>query len=407
MFLNFSFYNQLIIITLQQFHRDIQGAVNYDSNSYAVVKEKNVGRLQMYSENTRHSKITEFQEQLNPNLEEVKKFINCIEKYKTYNDNFIDDDFESELTQMSDYPSTPFNNASDSYSEMTAEEIDRNYKSLQLQDLESATFDADFGISSPAGVTTSLKLDNNMSPSTSQSNLYSPPPKKRKHSYDDQCVESYGAHQKELQPYSLTAKSCDVSNAYHISKYSQVPSVSSNLHNKNMFVKPDMNANQISKYYQVPNVSSHFKNKNMLAKPDMKLCNTLYCEDESLDSPQTAAKGINLSQYIFKNKRRPLPDFSNCHKSLKLCNQSSLLCSSSRIQKGQSSQTVCKQTWFKNIGESQTFQITESSSQFYQSSGLPQNSASQPYSSDNRIEEFRDPDDVSHIKKVGKYNILN
>lgn len=153
---------------------------------------------------SRNSNLDFLSKKLNPNTNELIKFIAYLEKDLSFEDRLITD-FTFQTPKSKPEECQTFDN--DDYSEMSVEEIDRNYRALKLQDMTHASFDIGFenNFDSQSITQTPTSSSHSVSPDTislvDNYCVVDPVPKKRKHNnfifqddFNDICIEENQTH---------------------------------------------------------------------------------------------------------------------------------------------------------------------------------------------------------------------
>lgn len=221
--------------------------------------------------------------------------------------------------------------------EMSFEEIDKSYRELQLQDIESGINIENYipDDNMHASLSDSLSDDD-----SSFYHVELPTPKRRKTGAITSTNDSF-LHQtipfKETQSYnSSQIVTIPSSTAYVKSTLCEMDNpIASVLNSEPSFNFPD-NAVKIKQRVSFLNVDNAINSQETL------------CQN-TMNSQKTVCKKFNASQYKCLKKRKSTNNYSTCSKSMKISPE--LNCFA--VQKGLCSKTVCKQTWFKRSPLSQ------------------------------------------------------
>lgn len=302
---------------------------------------------------SRNSNLDFLSKKFNSNTNELINFITCLEKDYSFEDRLMTD-FAVQTPKSKPEECKTFD--TDDYSEMSVEEIDRNYSALKLKDVTHASFDIGFenNFDSQSIAQTQTSSSHSISPDTvspvDNYSIVDPVSKKRKHDnftfpgdFNDICIEenqincsSESKSSKDLyqiQNFSVRNYIPYKTNSFHKTVHASKPLRDAHLQNiqrkkislsqsdNELIMQDDLN-NVYIKESQASYSSELRSTKSQNLKCSMR--NYLPYESSSYDETMPAppilgdrranlqkvqVKNINLSQY--DNKSISQKDFNN------------------------------------------------------------------------------------------------
>lgn len=302
---------------------------------------------------SRNSNLDFLSKKFNSSTNELINFITCIEKDYSFEDRLMTD-FAVQTPKSKPEDCKTFD--TDDYSEMSVEEIDKNYRALKLQDVTHASFDIGFenNFNSQSIAQTHTSSSHSISPDTispvDNYSIVDPVPKKRKHDnfifqedLNDICIEENQIHCSsesksskdlyQIQNFSVRNYVPNKSNSFHKTIHASKPLRDAHLQNiqrkqlslsqsDNELIMQDDLKNVYIKESQTSYSSELRSTKSQNLKCSMT--NHLPYESSSYDETMHAppilrdrkanlqnvqVKNINLSQY--DNKSISQKDFNN------------------------------------------------------------------------------------------------